>query len=141
LFDERIKDFEDKLDKHKKTVEASLKADLDKSRQELVEHFLPLVEKNPPNALLGQIATGKPNRKQIAAWLEDELRGVFPEPSDLLSEMDLDVQFKDVTYETLTEDGFAEKLRKAYPHVDWDKPFAEFDAARARDSASANDER
>ena len=49
--------------------------------------------------------------------------------------MTLDVQFRDVTYETLTEGGFAEKLKKAYPQVNWDKPFAEFAAARARDSA------
>jgi hypothetical protein len=49
--------------------------------------------------------------------------------------MTLDVQFRDVTYETLQEDGFAEHLREAYPQVDWDKPFTEFDAAGARDSA------
>ena len=46
--------------------------------------------------------------------------------------MELKVQFRDVTYETLKEDGFAEALKKAYPLVDWDKPYGEFNAAKER---------
>jgi hypothetical protein len=46
--------------------------------------------------------------------------------------MELQVQFRDVTYETLNEDGFVESLRKAYPYVDWDKPYEQFQAARER---------
>jgi hypothetical protein len=46
--------------------------------------------------------------------------------------MALDVHFRDVTRETLTEPGFAKTLQKAYPLVDWEKLLAEFDAARAR---------
>jgi hypothetical protein len=53
--------------------------------------------------------------------------------------MKLDVQFRDVTYETLVEEGFGEKLRDAFPRVEWDKPFSEFDAAKARDSNQAAD--
>jgi len=54
--------------------------------------------------------------------------------------MKLDVQFRDVTYETLNEEGFGEKLRDAYPQVEWDKPFNEFDAAKARGSSEAVEE-
>lgn len=46
--------------------------------------------------------------------------------------MTLHVQYKDVTYETLSDDGFVEKLLEAYPHVDWDKPFREFQAAEEK---------
>jgi hypothetical protein len=59
---------------------------------------------------------------------------VFPTQSGLITEMSLDVQFRDVTYETLKEDGFARQLCKVYPQVGWDKPFSQFDAARERDS-------
>ena len=59
---------------------------------------------------------------------------VFPKAEHLITEMTLDVQFRDVTYETLNEEGFCKKLKQAYPHVDWEKPFNEFDAAKARDS-------
>jgi hypothetical protein len=110
------------------------------SREQLIDYFLPLVERTPPDGLLGQITTMKPNKDQIWKWLDDELWHVFPTPSDLIAEMTLDVQFRDVTYETLKEDGFAKKLREAYPQVAWDKPFTEFEAARARDSAESKNE-
>ncbi len=68
------------------------------------------------------------------ASLSAELDRTVPQPNQLMSEMKLEVQFRDVTYETLNEKGFEDKLREAYKHVDWDKPFGEFDAAKARDS-------
>ena len=46
--------------------------------------------------------------------------------------MSLEVQFRDVTYETLCEKRFAEALREAFPHINWDKPFEEFKAAAER---------
>ena len=48
----------------------------------------------------------------------------------------MEVTFRDVTYETLNEDGFSEALSKAYPHVNWDRPFDEFNAAKQRDRES-----
>jgi hypothetical protein len=133
LFDARIAEFRKLLEAHKKRVQERLAATLAHSRQQLVEHFLPLAERKPPDALLGQLMS-KPNRDQIRSWLDKVLSYVFPTPSDLITEMTFDVQFRDVTYETLKEDGFAEKLCKVYPQVVWDKPFSEFDAARERDS-------
>ncbi len=38
----------------------------------------------------------------------------------------VDVRFKDVTYETLNEEGFLDALRAAYPQIDWNRPFDEF---------------
>ncbi len=134
LFDERIGRFRERLAAHKKAVEESLAKHLKKSGDQLIEYFLPLVKRSPPDVLLGQITTREPNDDQIRSWLGCELDKVFPEPQDLVTEMKLDVQFRDVTYETLNEEGFGEKLRDAYPQVNWDKPFDEFDAAKARDS-------
>lgn len=139
LFDERVERFREQLAEHKKAVVKSLAESLKRSRDQLVEYFLPLVKRSPPDVLLGQITTPKPNREQISSWLTFELGKVFPKPDDLVTEMKLDVQFRDVTYETLNEDGFAEKLREAYPQVNWDKPFDEFDAAKARASAEGKE--
>jgi len=139
LFDERIAQFRQRLAEHRKAVEESLAQSLEKSRDQLVEYFLPLVGRSLPDVFLGQITTREPSNEQIRSWLMFELEKVFPEPQDLVTEMKLDVQFRDVTYETLNEEGFGEKLREAYPHVNWDKPFDEFDAARARDSIEAKD--
>jgi hypothetical protein len=140
LFDKRIEEFREQLADHKESVKKSLAKHLEHSRKQLVEYFLPLVERTPPDVLLGQITTPKPTKEQIGAWLDDEISSVFPKPSDLITDMTLDVQFRDVTYETLKEGGFSEKLWEAYPRVDWDKPFTEFNAARARDSAKTGTE-
>lgn len=123
-----------KLEEHKKTVEAKLKEVLSDSRKRLAEHFFGLVKANPPDELLSQITNDPPTDDQINTWLDRELDKTFPQPSDLMSDMSLDVQFRDVTYETLNQAGFGEKLKQAFPLIDWDKPFEEFDAARERES-------
>jgi hypothetical protein len=38
-----------------------------------------------------------------------------------------------VTYETLNEPGFEDGLKKAFPLIDWDKPFDEFTAAKEKE--------
>ena len=137
-FDKRVLEIRAKLEEHKKTVEAKLEEVLADSRKRLIEHFSGLVKAKPPDELLSQITNDPPTDKQISSWLDRELDKTFPKPSDLMSDMCLDVQFRDVTYETLNQPGFGEKLREAFPLVNWDKPFDEFDAARERDSKESN---
>jgi hypothetical protein len=123
--------FRHRLEAHKQTVEGSLVEYLASSRRQLVDHFFPVAVEAPPDGLLGQIM-GHPSEDQVRAWLEAQLDRVFPQPRDLVADMRLEVLFRDVAYETLQEAGFGEKLREVFPHVEWDKPFHEFDAARAR---------
>ena len=47
--------------------------------------------------------------------------------------MELECVFKDVTYETLKDAELMDTLKKAFPLVDWDKPFSEFTAAKEAD--------
>ena len=130
-----------KLKEHKNTVEQELKEVLADSRKRLIEHFFSLVKKTPPDELLSQITNDPPTEDQIKAWLDTELGRTFPSPGDLMSDMSLDVQFRDVTYETLNQSGFSKKLREAFPLVDWDKPFDEFDAARERAATESGKEK
>jgi hypothetical protein len=53
---------------------------------------------------------------------------VFPAASELIQKMTLEVNFKDVTFETLNHSDFRESVQKAFPDVDWDKPYNEFKA-------------
>jgi hypothetical protein len=131
-FDARIDEFRLKLNEHKSSVKKELGETLDGSQQQLLDYFLPLVVANPPDELSGQVSTSSVSDAQARDWLKGELESVFPTPASLVSDMTLDVQFRDVTYETLNEVGFAEKLSEVYPHVDWEKPFSEFDAAKAK---------
>lgn len=49
----------------------------------------------------------------------------------------LECTFRDVTYETLNEEGFREALRNAFLYVEWDKPFAEFETAKTEGSPTS----
>ena len=46
--------------------------------------------------------------------------------------MQLDVRYKDVTFETLNQKDFLDAIKKAFPHVNWDKAYNEFRAAGER---------
>ena len=129
VFDERIQSLRERLAQHKKQVHSELREHLEKSKEAVVDYYLPLFEKEPPDALLGQLLYSKPTQEDVRFWLREELDRAFPETEELISEMRLDVQFRDVTYETLCENGFFRALKKAYPRVDWEKPFKEFNAA------------
>lgn len=136
LFDQRVEEFRAELMTHQESVKTELAEALEESQQQLITYYQPLIVDNPPDKLRGQISMSDAIEESARAWLEYELQRVFPSPESLVSEMKLDVQFRDVTFETLNEKGFDEKLKTAYPQINWEKPFDEFDAAKARDSKS-----
>lgn len=133
-FDDRMDEFREKLAEHKERVATDLEEHLNQSRAQVVEYYIPLVRRSPPDALLGQLMTQNPSDEQLKGWLDKELEHVFPTPKALIQDMKLEVQFRDVTFETLNERGFDQALAKAYPHVDWKRPFDEFKAAKERDT-------
>ena len=47
-------------------------------------------------------------------------------------QMQLDIRYKDVTFETLNREDFLDAIKEAFPHVDWDKAYKEFRAAGER---------
>ena len=65
----------------------------------------------------------------VKAWLTHELDKAFPKADDLIEKMDLDVDFKDVTFETLQDAQFLEAVRRAFPAQNWDKTHDEYNAA------------
>lgn len=135
-FDERIESFKRSLDEYRETVKKDLQTHIDKSRQDIVNLYQPIVKESPPEVLSGQITTAVPDDQQAKDWLEAELQGVFPSAESLIEGMTLSVHYQDVTYETLKQEGFTEKLCEVFPHVDWDKPFHEFQAAGEKAQAN-----
>lgn len=126
---ERLLDFREKLAAYQKTLKAELQGHLDKSRQEVINYFLPQVIDSPPDALRGQLLRPKPSEDDARRWLGSELDRVFPKTDDLIQEMKLEERFKDVTFETLNRDDFLDSVKSAFPHVDWEKAYSEFKAA------------
>jgi hypothetical protein len=122
--------FREKLAKHQADVAAELQKHLDESRNQIVAYYLPRVLETPPDALLGQLLSGKPSEDDCA--ITGSMRNltlVFPSAESLIQEMKLDERFKDVTFETLNRDDFLESVKVAFPKVDWDKAYDEFRAA------------
>ena len=128
-FEERLETFKANLAAHQKNVAAELQGQLDESRKQVIDYYLQRVIDNPPDAMLGQLLHEKPTEEDARLWLGAELDRVFPEASALIQKMQLDVRYKDVTFETLNQADFLNSVKAAFPRVDWDKAYAEFRAA------------
>src|SRR5262249_36298757 len=115
---ERLAKFGQTLDAHREEVRKALQQHLDKSKNQVIDYYLPLVRKTPPDALLGQITRSAPTAKDARWWLETELNRVFPGADDLIDSMQLTVRYKDVTFETLNQPEFLESVKTAFPNVD-----------------------
>jgi len=131
-FDKEIEELRKKVQEHQAKVTQNLQKEIDRSRDQVVDALWQQVVNDPPDELRGQILASKPDEKTAKAWLIRELARCFPTAKKILTQMKLDCQFRDVTYETLTQEGFAKALRAACPFVPWDKPFDEFQAAREK---------
>jgi len=131
-FEKRIQEFRDRIEAHKKNVEKELSEHLARSLNNVLDYYLPFVKEHPPDELVGQTLFTGLSDADIRKWLLDQLERVFPEPDSILSEMKLEVQYRDVTYETVSDERFFDALKKAYPYVDWEKPFHEFSAAKEK---------
>lgn len=131
--DERVKELREKVDAYKKVVESKLDAELVRSRRELKRALVPLVLRNPPAELLKGCMGDKPTRDEVERWLEHELEEAFPKVASVLKSIELKVVYKDVTFEGLNLPELQPQLKRAFPAIDWTKPFAEFTAARECD--------
>ncbi len=125
----RLSAFRAKLVSHQATVAAELQAHLDKSRNAIVDYYLPRVIAAPPDAMLGKLLSGVSSDDGARRWLNTQLDRVFPRADSLVHEMKLDERFKDVTFETLNRDDFLESVKDAFPDVDWERAYADFRAA------------
>ena len=47
----------------------------------------------------------------------------------MIENMQLDVHYKDMTFETLNQSEFLKAVQQAFPGIDWQKAYAEFRAA------------
>jgi hypothetical protein len=127
-FEKRLADLEKKIAAHQQEVQAKLQQNLDESKQQIIDHYVPLVVSDPPDAMRGQFS--RCGSEEARRWLCGELDRVFPRADSLLQSIRLEKSYKDMTFETLNSENFLDCVKAAYPHMDWDKPHEEFQAAR-----------
>ena len=133
--EKRLNDLEENLQKHKEQIKNALQKELDKSKKAVVDYYLPIVRKNPPEALIGGTLGLKPSDNERQKWLELELDAVFPKAESLVKGMELNIRYKDVTYESLNDARFIESVKNAFPYVDWQKLYDESVAAGQKTDA------
>jgi hypothetical protein len=134
-FDAIVAQIAVKVKAHKQNVLKGLRKQLERSCNQIVAYYLPQLVESPPPELSGQLTRPKPTKKQAEQWLRRELASVIPAAETLVREMELLVRYRDVTYEDLSDPKFQAALREEFPMVEWDKPYNEFDAAKARTPA------
>jgi hypothetical protein len=125
LLEERLTKSREQLKAHQEKVEKELQGHLDESRKQIIEYYLPRVVENP-DAMRGRFL--KFTEEEGKVWLEAELDRVFPRVDTLIQKMQLDVTYKDMTFETLNQDKFLDCVKAAFPGIDWDKTYKEFRA-------------
>ena len=126
-FEERLEEFRNELTAHQEKVRKELQGHLDDSRKQVGDYYVPRVVESPPDSMRGRFL--KFSESEARAWLNGELDRVFPQAEALIQKMQLDVRYKDVTFETLNKEDFLEAIKEAFPDIDWDKAHKEFRAA------------
>lgn len=124
---ERLDNLKKKIEAHQNNIKVNLDKTLTDSQKMIVNYYLPLVRKNPPDELFGIF--GDPSEQDIQSWLQTEIKSAFPTAESLIQKIQLEVNYKDVTFETLNKDDFLQSIKDAYPAVDWDMAYKEFRAA------------
>lgn len=128
-FTNAIGELKQQISQFQKDVEANLSGEIEKARDRLLNMLIPAVTENPPDDLCAQIIS-EPTDEQIKAYLKLKLDNIFPTAKELISSMSLNCIFKAVTYETISSQDFQEDIKKAYPLINWNEMFEEYDAAR-----------
>ena len=108
----RLAEFRKELKEHQERVKKELQVQLDKSRKQVVEYYLPRVVESPPDAMRGQFL--KFSEDDARAWIEGELDPVFPKTDALIDKMQLDVRYKDMTFETLNQKEFLAPSKRRF---------------------------
>ena len=120
----RLDQAQNNLKRHQGYLKTSLQQALDDSKGRVIDYYFPRLRETPPTNLLSQ-CNDHPTTRDIRLWIGGCLSD-FPRADAVVNKMKLRVEYKDVTYETLNNEGFVEWVTKAFPDVDWDKPLQEF---------------
>ena len=128
-FEKRLSELRTKLEKFQTEVRSKLQEKLNSSRDEIIKYYVPRVIANPPNSFAGQLLTETPTEDDARRWLGLQLDRVFPKAEQLIQKMELEQTYKDVTYETLNKPDFLSFIKVAFPAIDWERAYEEYQAA------------
>ena len=120
------------IERFHRKVEKKLQEEIDTNREALVKALAPAIEKSPPERWRKYLGA-KPSLSEISGMLTVEFKRLFGSAQGLLSNMEVTLLFKGVTYELLGDKIFLEAVQKAMPFLQ--VLHEEYDAAKAVDKA------
>ena len=138
-FEKEIEKIRNELEKYKKELGEELNAKLKKSKQQILDHFVPMLKANPPYEMTSCLPISY-KEKDIKLWVKREIFGTLPKADELCQKMKLEVVYKDITFETLNDKDFISKIKKEFPYHDWDeKLYAESLAAEEKEASKSRE--
>lgn len=123
VFEERITALRAELLTYQADLLKNIDDEIAKSKKAIVAYYFPLAVANTPDEAIGLFGS------DVKAWLQNELDKSFPTSAKLVDNMVLEVDYRDVTYETLQDPKFLDAVRKAFPGKNWDKALEEYRAS------------
>ena len=119
-FEEEINQIKEELTEYRENLVQELDTELNESKQQILDYFVPILKENPTKEMTSSL----PNEyddEAIKLWVERIILGTFPKANELCQKMNLEVVYKDITFETLNDEDFIRKIKKGFPYHDWDK--------------------
>jgi hypothetical protein len=111
-----------------KGIKAAMQTHIVENVNQLVVELAPRLKENPPDHYL-KVHGPYISEDHIKKLLADELNSAFGKATNLIQEMKVSLVFKDVAYESLTDENFLKVAREAMPTVE--SLHDEYEAARA----------
>ena len=136
-FEKEVESIRADLKKVQAAIDASLQAQLQARMEEVVGFCLPHAQKHIPEAL--RKLDPNPSKEDVERFVRRTVKDTFPTAKALIGDMTLSTHYKDMTFETLNQDDFIQKLEEAYPHRDWKKTYQESLAVKAEASLEDDD--
>ena len=119
-FEKEICEIRNELEKYKKELKNELITKLDNSKQQILNHCVPMLKENPPDEMTSCLPSSYED-EDIKLWVKREIFGMFPRADELCQKMKLEVVYKDITFETLNDKDFISRIKKEFPYHNWDE--------------------
>jgi hypothetical protein len=136
-FDKRIHRFRAKVRGFTRAVNKQLEDELTRNRRNLATELAQRLKEKPP-PVLRKTLPSKPTVEVLVDVIDEQLSQNFGEVKDVFAPK-VELRFKEVSYETLSDPGFIAALKKAFKKT-FGQLFSEYDAAPATGPAQKRGE-
>jgi hypothetical protein len=123
-FDKEVTAIQLDLKQLSETVKEDIEKEIESSRKKLIKMLLPGFMKNPSKRLVSELLIDL-NEVIAGDFIGEELDKEIPAVEDLIGEMLLNCDYKDVTFEMLNDKAFIEAIEGKYKRIKFPKLYSE----------------